>query len=102
MSKTITINGVDFQVIRSKTASTLYLSRYAGRTVYDCYERPSYSKTYIYNNWLEWATNAGVEDFGVRGYNGFQFTLQGKIVIDGNTYVLYITKTSNKAYLITE
>ena len=98
--KTIEINGVTFEVHKSKAVSTVFLDRYAGRTINDCYERPSYSKTYIYNNWLEWATNAGVEQFGISGYNGFQFTLQGKIEIDGITYILHITKSANKAYII--
>ena len=98
--KTIEINGVTFEVHKSSMVSTVYLDRYAGRGINDCYERPSYSKKYIYNNWLEWATATGVQQFGISGYNGFQFTLQGIIEIDGVTYVLHITKSANKAYIV--
>ena len=98
--KKIEINGVQFEVHKSKAVSTTFLEQYAGRTLIDCYERPSYSKQYIYNNWLEWACRNEVQQFGISGYNGFQFTLQGKIELDGKTYILHITKTANKAYEI--
>ena len=98
--KTITLNGVQFEVHKSKATSTVFMERYAGRSLTDCYERPSYSKQYIYKMWEEWAYLNDVEYFGISGYNGFQFTLQGMVEHEGKTYILHITKSANKAYII--
>lgn len=100
MSKTIVLNGVTFEVIKSKVERTTFLHEYSGRTLDDCYAKPSYSKQYIYKMWEEWAYLNDVKYFGVSGYNGFQFTLQGMIEHCGNTYVLHITKSRNIAYLV--
>ena len=100
MAKTIVLNGIHFEVHKSKAISTTFLQEYAGRTIYDCYSKPSYSKECIYKMWEEWAYLNDVEYFGVSGYNGFQFTLQGLVKHDGHTYILHITKTTQKAYIV--
>lgn len=100
MKKTIVLNGITFEVHKSKAISTTSLKEYAGRTIHDCYTRPSYSKEYIYKMWEEWAYLNDVEYFGVSGYNGFQFTLQGLVHHERNTYILHISKTTNKAYIV--
>ena len=98
--KTIEIGGATFTVHKSKLTNLTFMQQYAGRTLAQCYERPSYSKQYIYNMWLEWAIRNDIQYFGISGYNGFQFTLQGLIEIDNITYILHITKTANKAYIV--
>ena len=100
MNKTITLNGYTFTVHRSKYAKVENLHRYAGRTIYDCYDRPSDTKVSIYKMWDEWAYMNDVKYFGISSYSGFQFTLQGLVEHGGNKYILHITKSANKAYLI--
>lgn len=100
MKNTITLNGHTFTVHRSKYVNMDILHRYSGRTLDDCYARPSYSKQYIYKMWEEWAHLNDVEYFGVSGYNGFQFTLQGLVHQNNHTYILHITKSGNKAYIV--
>ena len=98
--KEIVLNGVTFKVKKVSVINLDELERYSGRTLNDCYASPSYAKQYIYKMWEEWAYLNNVEMFGVSGYNGFQFTLQGLVEHEGNVYVLHITKTNNIAYQI--
>lgn len=96
----ITLNGERFEVHRSKYAKVENLARYAGRTIYQCYERPSTAKVHIYKEWEEWAYLNDVQYFGVSSYSGFQFSLQGLVEHEGKTYLLSITKSHNYAYII--
>ena len=98
--KTITLNGIEFSVHRSKYAKVENLERYAHRWLTDCYANPSKSKKEIFKDWSEWAYLNDVEYFGVSSYNTFGFSLQGLIQHLGHTYVLSITPKSNKAYII--
>ena len=98
--KRININGMNFEVHKSKYASVDSLSRYAGRTIYDCYDKPAMAKISIYNDWLKWAYENNVEYFGISSYNGFRFSLQGLIEYEETIYILNITSNSNKAYII--
>lgn len=100
MSNTIKIGKHIFTVQRSKYASVNNLTRYAGRTLTDCYTKPSPTKASIYIDWLKWASDNGVDYFGVNSYNTSIFTLQGLIEIDSTIYLLHITPSSNKAYII--
>ena len=98
--KEIYLNGHRFEVKRSKYANVESLSRYAGRTIYDCYSRPSSTKLSIYKEWKEWAYLNDIMYFGVRSYNINMFTLQGLVEYNENTYMLDITPSHNYAYLI--
>ena len=100
MKKTIVLNGVTFEVHEAKEDALDFIQEYAGRTLDQCYANPSYSKKYIYKMWEEWAYLNDVQCFGVRSYNGFMFTLQGVVSHVGHRYILHITKSANKAYLI--
>ena len=100
MKKTITLNGHTFEVHRSKYTNTLDLAYYRGRTIYDCYERPSHTKVAIYKEWEEWAYLNNVLHFGVCSYNTFGFSLQGLVDHCGHTYLLRITPTHNYAYIV--
>lgn len=102
--KTITINGREFElyVPTKHIPNKDNLERYAGRSITDCYDRPSKTKSEIYYDWLQWAINSNVEMFGVSSYNSNIFTLQGYIEMDGKKYILSITKCHNIATLIPE
>lgn len=102
--KTITINGREFElyVPIKHIPNKDDLERYAGRSIRDCYDRPSDTKSKIYYNWLQWAIDSNVELFGVSSFNVFGFTLQGYIEMDGKKYILSITKCHNIATLIPE
>ena len=96
----ITVNGKTFSVHKSKYANVNNLGYYAGRTLYDCYERPSATKVSIYNDWLKWASDNNVYHFGVSSYNAHTFTLQGLLEYEGKTFLLSISASANKAFII--
>lgn len=87
--KTITLNGHTFEVHFSKYTQVENLARYAGRTIYQCYDRPSTTKVSIYKEWEEWAYLNDVQYFGVSSYSGFQFSLQGLVQHLGHTPTFY-------------
>ena len=98
--QTITLNGHRFEVQKSKYAKVENLARYSGRTIYDCYERPSTAKVAIYREWEEWAYLNDVQYFGVSYYNCSHFSLQGLVEHSGKLYILRITSCHNIAYEI--
>lgn len=109
--KTIEINGIDFEVKRPRKNKLeletvlRWVDRYAGRTIYDCYDRPSHAKQSIYDSWLNWYTEDTqdrVDYFGVSGYNCMSFSLQAIYYGDYGIYLLSITKAHNTATLIEE
>lgn len=100
MSKSIKIGNKIFSVHRNKYTNPNILAYYEGRTLTDCYTKPSATKISIYNEWLHWAVENGITHFGVRSYNTNIFTLQGLATVDGVDYVLNITPTSNKACIV--
>lgn len=71
-----------------------------GRNLYECYDRPSNTKREIFNDWWAWSKRNNVKDFGIYTYNGFMFTLTGRIEIEGQEYAIYITKTRQELYKI--
>lgn len=106
--KTLTINGTNFELkVPRKNKVTIsealeYLERYKGRTIYDCYERPSVYKEAIYSDWLCWLrTTVNVGYFGVTGYNCMQFSLGALAWIDDKYYLLRITRDHNIAVELT-
>jgi len=69
-----------------------------GRTLQDCYAKPSGIKKVIYEYWKNWSIENKAEYFSVASYNGFMFTLNGVIKIGQKDYVYMITKSYNKLY----
>ena len=100
MGKTITLNGATFEVHRSSRISEDMLHRYSGRTLSECYTNPSKIKREIYKEWFEWAELNDIDYFGVLSYNAHRFSLQGMVEHLGHTYILIISASSNKAYMI--
>ena len=107
MSRTMEINGVTFELTAPRKPKHLEdvirrLDRYAHRTIWECYERPSETKESIYKKWLDWYTDQGeeIDYFGVSSYNSMCFTLQA-LYFDGVFYYeLRITRDYNRAILI--
>lgn len=100
MSKSIKIGNKTFSVHRSKYTNPNRLAYYEGRTLTDCYTKPSATKISIYNEWLHWAVDNNITHFGLSSYNSNVFSLQGLATVDGVDYVLIITPSSNKAYIV--
>lgn len=98
--KKLEIGGKYFEVHKSKYVGIESVRRYSGRTLNECYAQPSKIKQEIYNEWFMWAYKNEVHYFGVSSYNSMTFSLQGLAEVDGQLYVLAITKTTNKAYIV--
>lgn len=62
---------------------------HAPRTIWDAYEKPSYNKERIYNDWKEWLNE--YKDFRIVSHNCNFFS----IAVVTDTYILYITKSHN-------
>ena len=98
-----TIQGVDFEV---KHLSPDDLHKLACSVVSrvksldDCYKRPSYSKQYIYNMWMEWSNNVvDMYTFDIDTYNTHIFTLSGVIEYSfGMVEIIHITPTRHILY----
>ena len=100
MRDTIEVNGMTFEVHKYKNASVGDLARYAFRDLHDCYKNPSSTKLAIFNKWALWAIETEVEYFGVCSHNTRMFTLQGLLWYRGKRYILRISPSHNRAYLI--
>ena len=95
-----------FELVTGKKAQDLYdryhhsNNYYGSRTLWDCYDRPSYAKEGAYDYCM--SAMRSFEDYEawtVIGYNCMQFSF-GCRVYDAKThkhYVLYITKEHNYA-----
>ena len=101
MTNKIMIGGQCFEIHRSKYVSISQLAYASGRNLQQCYDRPSTTKSYIYDKWERWAYENDVHYFGILSYNCSTFTLQGLVDVDGVTYILIITKAHNYAYIAT-
>ena len=71
-------------------------------TLYQCYERPSDSKIYIYNKYdkMLYDNCESVEDYGVKSYNTFTVNLHAIIRINGEDFYAVITPSYNRLYRI--
>ena len=98
--KYVTINNERFEVKKVSEEKLLSLYRevslYNGRTLYDCYVRPSETKKTIYKDWLEWKNNICAE-FGVRSYSTNFFTLIGSLMLQ-REYIIVINPAHNILY----
>lgn len=103
MDKTITINGVDFKVVRPTTKEGISIIndvRYSDhKDLYDIYDRPSETKRDIWRGWCEWLK--GVSDTNIWCLRGSShaFSIAGNIELDGVKGYLYITKSYNKVIM---
>lgn len=99
MNNYVSINNVSFKVCGKVNS----LPRISGRNINDCYSRPSVNKTRIFWQWREWSLEAGVDAFGVRGFNCNVFTLEFSYRSpEGVLYYGWITPTYNRVYVVSE
>ena len=97
--KTITINGVTFEL--GKSVEREDIGMISRETIDYAYERPSRTKRVIFTYWQRWFYE-GDGFCGISSHNCMMFTLEG-IVTDKETnkqYYCYITKAHNRAYEI--
>lgn len=79
-----------------KEKNNLYIrGNYDG--LYDCYDRPSGRKAYIYDYYERLLRDNAdrVERYGVASYNTMIITLEAIIQKDGKRYYIYITPSYN-------
>ena len=79
-----------------KEKNNLYIrGNYDG--LYDCYDRPSGRKAYIYDYYERLLRDNAdrVERYGVASYNTMIITLEADIIKDGKRYYIYITPSYN-------
>ena len=102
MSNYMDINGKKFRVVHPRKYPVSLSNSYFMRGLYDCYDRPSEAKQYIYDKWYEWYRNdPRLTEFGVTSYNTFGFTL-GCVFQDdetGERGYIRITPTYNTIYM---
>ena len=95
--KTITINGVTFEQKKSINSNEKLI--YNGRNLYDCYNKPSYRKQAIYEDWEKWYYQFDYDDrlgrITIYSYNTNMFTLIMAIKYNNKCYHLYITPAYN-------
>ena len=104
--KTMTINGIEFEVIRPRK----YNPRAAVEAVKDCagrglsyyYDRPSVWKQDVFEEWREWYTGAeNISHFGVCSANAQQFSISALLHDDAGDVigVITITKAHNRIHM---
>ena len=111
--RTLTIYGVDFEVIKPKKSNIAIFDRLLTmsdcRTLHECYAKPSQAKLNIWDWWKSWFTQ--VLDFegvsfkqfcGVTSYNSNFFTLHGLLTYNGEDYIVYITHAHNRLIKVIE
>lgn len=109
MSK-LSINGVDFQVIKPRDMITMNEKWYDeffkdSKSLQDCYTKPSSSKQFIFNKWFNWwsecCTTGLIQDrhwLGVTSFNCRMFTIGAVFEYNNIRYIMHVTKSSNKLY----
>ncbi len=113
MSKTIRINGIDFELIESRKYPTTmedierYRDSYTGKDLTNYYDRCSDIKKAIWKDWVKWKVESQqdweatyyISCMEVSSANCMQFTISA--IADnkcGSLYMLYITRDHNRAY----
>lgn len=107
MTKYMEINGVEFQVVKSKYTAMCISNLLADKnlkTLDECYQHCSEAKKAIYEEWMDWSVKSfDVRPFGIRSYNVFCFTLSG-LLHDSETDevigLIEITSTRNTVYML--
>ena len=115
MTKFMEINGVDFEIHKSRKIKNAdaYIeaaktSPYMYEDIYECYEKPSNIKVNIFKEWIEWARDFNINsDFGthiiymrITSFSFNQFTLGAVMYIDDKPYgLIHITKCHNCIYV---
>lgn len=101
MTKTITINGREFEVTKREYKNMCDVIRTAGRTLNYYYNRPSTTKEAINNEWFLWRCETpNINFWGVSGANTSTFSYTAHYTEGEHEYILYITRDHNRAIII--
>lgn len=111
--RTLTINGVDFEVIKPRKSNIAFFDRLFNmsdcRTLQDCYAKPSRAKLNIWDWWRSWFAHVlgfkGVsfkQFCGVSSYNNNFFTLHGLLTYNGEDYIVFITPWHKRLIKVVE
>lgn len=110
MTKTrqLNIGGETFKVVRSKkypmtVRRSVVLLSHGYNDIHDAYERPSYYKERIFEDWTRFAEVNGLMNLTILSRNTFQFTLGAIYVSPENQseqYFIYVTAKKQEAYPI--
>lgn len=94
----ITIDGETFTIENATTTNR----NDNFKSLYQCYNSPSFAKIGIYDEWYDWFVKNGCNRYehGIVGYNCMQFSYGGFIEIDGILYYAHITKAYNRLYRV--
>lgn len=86
--------GEDFEMVSNKKID-IFSKRFL--TIYQCYDRPSYSKVSVYNYYYDLLMNNcdSIISYGVKTYNTFKITLNALIEKDNTLYYVLITPAHN-------
>lgn len=98
--KTITINGVTFELGKDITPTDADANISRLKALYECYARPSDTKESIYDYWCKWFDKFIISIYGVSSYNCNFFTMTGTFVYNNVNYVAVITRSHNRLYRI--
>lgn len=98
-NQTIILGNEDFKYKGVISKEDLKYKSFKG--LYECYNRPSDTKTRIYIEWSSRIYDLGnMLKFGINGYNCHMFTLHSILKVDTKDYYIYITKTRQEIYEI--
>lgn len=106
MKKSKELNGVVFEVVKSKHTQDMidFHREYERKDLCQCYANPSEAKREIYTEWVNWAFGMfpDVWNFGITSYNQQTFTLGGILYSEDDEIIGYlkITKAHNRLYLL--
>ena len=93
--KLATVNGINFEVSKKLTTTG-----YAIMSIFDIYERPSFTKVGIYESWLRFMHELGsVEEFSLHG-NCMTFSITARVRTSDKVYHFYITKAHNRVNIV--
>ena len=93
--KYVTINCESFEASKNLTTAGHDIM-----SIFDVYERPSFTKIGIYDEWLRFMHELGsVEEFSLRG-SCSTFSITARVRTSGKVYHFYITKAHNRVNIV--
>lgn len=93
--KTITIDGVTFEVKKS------FNLEFMGEDIYEAYNKPSETKIKLWEKWERWFGLKGICSY-INSYNTFTFTIGAYILYthpNGKKYNVYFKITPKHNYI---
>ena len=104
MTNYIDINGIDFELKKSKYADKCIKKHLEQpiKTLYDCYSKPSKEKEKLYKDIINWFSGCKkIVHPSVTSFNTYKFTVQAVLLNDDfKPYgLIVITRNHNRVYI---